>query len=116
MPVAEVMPPHSPLATSTEILVGSHARRTWSSRVPFADVMTSGSPQTNLAPSQSTTNPADTHSVGVPSTLIKVTGYRMLNTAVVLMFGIWKGVASYRGESILSNTLDILMGVVFAIG
>ncbi|KAI0086331.1 hypothetical protein BDY19DRAFT_960865 [Irpex rosettiformis] len=73
--------------------------------------------QTNSA--RSISNPADSDSDSHerrPSSSIKVTGYRILNTVVIITFGVWKGVASFRGEAIMSNTLDILLGVVLTIG
>ncbi|KAH9987645.1 hypothetical protein BJV74DRAFT_885551 [Russula compacta] len=45
---------------------------------------------------------------------VKLTGYRLLNMIVILVFGIWKAVASYRGESIISTTLDWVGGTLMA--
>ncbi|KAI0320947.1 hypothetical protein OF83DRAFT_1168869 [Amylostereum chailletii] len=42
-----------------------------------------------------------------------VTGYRLLNTALVVAFGVPKALASYRGET-LATTLDLVSGVVVA--
>lgn len=47
--------------------------------------------------------------------LVKVTGYRILNTAVLLILGIWKSVATYRNEAILSTSLDLVLGVILAV-
>ncbi|KAI0340590.1 fungal immunomodulatory protein [Trametopsis cervina] len=49
-----------------------------------------------------------------PPLLVKVTGYRLLNTSILLGLGIWKTVASYRNEAILSTSLDLLLGVILA--
>lgn len=49
-----------------------------------------------------------------PPLLVKVTGYRILNTSVIIGFGVWKSVASYRGDAILSTSLDLLLGVILA--
>ncbi|KAI0050815.1 hypothetical protein FA95DRAFT_1603267 [Auriscalpium vulgare] len=46
---------------------------------------------------------------------VKVTGYRLLNTAVILAFGIPKAVLSYRGESVTPTTLDWMLGVFCAV-
>lgn len=49
-----------------------------------------------------------------PPLLVTVTGYRLLNTSILLGLGIWKTVASYRNEAILSTSLDLLLGVILA--
>ncbi|KAI0826216.1 hypothetical protein BC629DRAFT_1454180 [Irpex lacteus] len=50
-----------------------------------------------------------------PIRLVKVTGYRVLNTILIVGIGTWKGVVSYRGDAVISNTLDIILGVFLAI-
>ena len=45
-----------------------------------------------------------------------VTGYRLINVIVILSFGIPKVVASYKGQSVTATTMDLILGVVFAIG
>jgi len=50
-----------------------------------------------------------------PPLLVKVTGYRLLNVIVILAFGLSKGVMEYTGRSLVSTTLDWIMGVVLAI-
>ncbi|KAI0689139.1 hypothetical protein BC835DRAFT_1223365, partial [Cytidiella melzeri] len=45
----------------------------------------------------------------------KVTGYRIMNTTIILVLGVWKSVASYRGEAILSTSLDLVAGAVLAV-
>ena len=69
------------------------------------------------APGQSPPNSMDSHSVSESPTLIKVTGYRMLMPRLFLRLVYHrKGVASYRNESILFDTLDILWSMVLAVG
>ncbi|KAI0061148.1 hypothetical protein BV25DRAFT_1917116 [Artomyces pyxidatus] len=43
--------------------------------------------------------------------LVKVTGYRLLTTAVVTGLGVPKAIASYQGESVVPTTLDWVAGV-----
>jgi hypothetical protein len=50
-----------------------------------------------------------------PPMLVKVTGYRLLNLIVILAFGLSKGVMEYKGRSLVSTTLDWIMGVVLGI-
>ncbi|KAI0340574.1 hypothetical protein BDW22DRAFT_1359960 [Trametopsis cervina] len=50
-----------------------------------------------------------------PPLLVKVTGYRLLNTSILLGLGTWKAVASYRNKAIVSTSLDLILGVVLAI-
>ncbi|KAI0818938.1 hypothetical protein BC629DRAFT_687885 [Irpex lacteus] len=61
------------------------------------------------------TPPGSNGHVPRPPILVKVTGYRVLNTVLVIVLGTWKGVASYRGDAVISNTLDIILGVFLAI-
>ncbi|KAI0689137.1 hypothetical protein BC835DRAFT_276254 [Cytidiella melzeri] len=49
-----------------------------------------------------------------PPLLVKVTGYRILNIAVILILGSWKSIASYHNQAILSTSLDLALGVVLA--
>ncbi|KAI0049531.1 hypothetical protein FA95DRAFT_1604342 [Auriscalpium vulgare] len=49
-----------------------------------------------------------------PLLLIKITGFRLLNTAVIIAFGLAKAVLSYRGESAVPTTLDWVLGVLCA--
>ncbi|KAF7361551.1 hypothetical protein MSAN_01188700 [Mycena sanguinolenta] len=46
---------------------------------------------------------------------VKVTGWRLLNTFLVLGLGVYKAVAAYRGQQTTSTTLDWLLGVLWAI-
>ena len=50
-----------------------------------------------------------------PPLLIKVTGYHILNTALVLGLGIWKSIATYRNEAVVSTGLDLVLGVILAV-
>ncbi|KAI0043435.1 hypothetical protein FA95DRAFT_1498636 [Auriscalpium vulgare] len=43
---------------------------------------------------------------------MKVTGYRLLNTLLVTVFGIAKAILSYRGGRDAPTTLDWVLGVV----
>jgi hypothetical protein len=47
--------------------------------------------------------------------LVKVTGYRLLVVIVTLAFVLSKGVVEYKGRSLVSTTLDWIMGVVLGI-
>jgi hypothetical protein len=49
---------------------------------------------------------------GSPSPHIKVTLYRLLNTALVSAFGLSKAILAYKGESIAPTTLELIMGVI----
>jgi hypothetical protein len=44
-----------------------------------------------------------------------MTGYHLLNIAVILAFGIPKAVSSYRGESVIPTTLDWVEGTLIAV-
>ena len=46
---------------------------------------------------------------------IELTGYRLLTTAVLLGIGIPKAVYSYKGQALISTTLDWLGGVTLAV-
>ena len=48
--------------------------------------------------------------------LIRVTGYRLFTIASITAFGTAKAVVAYEGKTIISNSLDWVMGVVLAIG
>ncbi|KAI0342010.1 hypothetical protein BDW22DRAFT_1358127 [Trametopsis cervina] len=53
--------------------------------------------------------------------LFKLTPYRLMSLALVLSLGIWKAVASYRNQALLSSTLDTLLtlclpAIMFLIG
>ncbi|KAI0265287.1 hypothetical protein BC834DRAFT_878684 [Gloeopeniophorella convolvens] len=50
-----------------------------------------------------------------PPLLIKITGYRILNTALILAFGVPKAVLSYKGELGSATAMDWVMGTVIAI-
>jgi hypothetical protein len=45
---------------------------------------------------------------------VELTGYRLLATTVVLGLGISKAVYSYRGQALISNTLDWVAGTLYA--
>ncbi|KAI0315929.1 hypothetical protein OF83DRAFT_307301 [Amylostereum chailletii] len=49
-----------------------------------------------------------------PPLLVKLTGYRLLNTAIIVGLGIPKAVLAYRGET-AATTLDWVLGVAFAV-
>jgi hypothetical protein len=51
-----------------------------------------------------------------PLLLIKLTGYRLLTIAMITAFGTAKAVVSYQNKTIISTSLDWVMGVVLAIG
>ncbi|KAI0062472.1 hypothetical protein BV25DRAFT_1825470 [Artomyces pyxidatus] len=51
---------------------------------------------------------------GRPLLLIKVTGFRLLNTVVIFAFGVPKAVLTYKGQSAVPTTLDWILGIVCA--
>jgi hypothetical protein len=46
---------------------------------------------------------------------VKLTGYRLLNVAVILAFGIVKAILSYSGGSAIPTTLDLVSGTLLAV-
>ena len=69
----------------------------------------------NVHPSPSSGAP--TSKDDPPSLLIvKVTGYRLLNVAVITIVVTWKAVLSYQGQSVASTTLDWIGGGILALG
>ena len=46
---------------------------------------------------------------------IELTGYRLLTTGVILGVGIPKAVYSYKGQALISTSLDWVAGVVLAV-
>ncbi|KAJ7710542.1 hypothetical protein B0H17DRAFT_2661 [Mycena rosella] len=46
---------------------------------------------------------------------LKVTGWRLLNTGVILRLGIYKAVATYFGQTTAPSTLDWVIGVVWTL-
>jgi hypothetical protein len=49
---------------------------------------------------------------------VELTGYHLLNTVVILSFGIPKAISSYdsyRGQSVISTTLDWVAGTLLAV-
>jgi hypothetical protein len=46
---------------------------------------------------------------------VKLTGYRSLNLAVLLAFGLSKFILSLRGQSVAPNALDWVAGTVLAV-
>jgi hypothetical protein len=83
-------------------------------RQSFSDV----SHSVRLATSSSLTSPREDntqdndHQPTVPLGL-KLTGYRLLTTVVILGVGIAKSV--YQGQALISTSLDWLGGVIFAL-
>ncbi|KAN0126831.1 hypothetical protein V8E52_000471 [Russula decolorans] len=45
---------------------------------------------------------------------VALTGYRLLTTSIIVGVGIPKAVYSYRGQSLISPTLDWIGGIIFA--
>ncbi len=43
---------------------------------------------------------------------VELTGYRLLNTGVILGIGLPKVVYSYQGQALISTTLDLFGGVI----
>jgi hypothetical protein len=62
--------------------------------------------------------PTNTHGVhpeaetGRPFLLVKVTGYRLFTTAVIVTFGTVKAMASLKGATVTATALDWVLGVV----
>ena len=46
---------------------------------------------------------------------VELTGYYLLTTGVILGLGIPKAVYSYKGQALISTTLDWLVGVALAL-
>ena len=46
---------------------------------------------------------------------VEVTGYHLLTTGVILGIGVPKAVYSYKGQALISTTLDWLGGVILAL-
>jgi hypothetical protein len=46
---------------------------------------------------------------------VKVTGYRLLSTSIIMSFGIAKAVQSYQGRTIAPTTFELLAGVIGAV-
>lgn len=46
---------------------------------------------------------------------VELTGYRLLTTGVILGTGVPKAVCSYKGQALISTTLDWIVGVIFAL-
>lgn len=45
----------------------------------------------------------------------RLTVYRMLTVSVILSLGTWKGIASFRNQSLTVNLLDVILGTVFGV-
>ncbi|KAI0061103.1 hypothetical protein BV25DRAFT_1805892 [Artomyces pyxidatus] len=50
-----------------------------------------------------------------PPLLVKITGYRLVTTAVIAGLGVPKAIASYEGQSVVPTTLDWVSGVAAAV-
>ncbi|KAJ6510711.1 hypothetical protein C8R45DRAFT_394934 [Mycena sanguinolenta] len=50
-----------------------------------------------------------------PGPRVKITPWRLLNTVLLLVLGIYKAVAAYRGQQTAPTTLDWILGVVWGI-
>jgi hypothetical protein len=46
---------------------------------------------------------------------VEVTGYRLLTTGMILGIGVPKAVYSYKGQALISTSLDWLAGVILAL-
>jgi hypothetical protein len=46
---------------------------------------------------------------------VELTGYGLLTTGVILVIGIPKAVYSYKGQALISTTLDWLGGMILAL-
>ncbi|KAJ7032864.1 hypothetical protein C8F04DRAFT_1106018 [Mycena alexandri] len=46
---------------------------------------------------------------------VEITLWRLINTAILLVLGIWKAAATYRGQSTAPATLDWIVGVLWAL-
>ncbi|KAJ7743626.1 hypothetical protein B0H16DRAFT_1561134 [Mycena metata] len=58
---------------------------------------------------------SDTTSLTPKEPKVKVTLWRLLNTAILLMLGIWKAAATYKGQITAPTTLDWIIGVLWAL-
>jgi hypothetical protein len=83
----------------------------------FAFVHISASDQTYNVSAASTSSLID-HGVELelesdrPPLLVKVTGYRLLTTAIIVTFGTVKAMAALDGAAVTSTTLDWVAGVI----
>ncbi|KAF7361511.1 hypothetical protein MSAN_01184700 [Mycena sanguinolenta] len=50
-----------------------------------------------------------------PGPKVKITPWRVLNTVLLLVLGMYKAVAAYRGQQTAPTTLDWILGVLWAI-
>jgi hypothetical protein len=46
---------------------------------------------------------------------VRVTGFYLLNTTLILVYGIWKAISSYRGQSVIPTTLELIFGTPVAL-
>jgi hypothetical protein len=46
---------------------------------------------------------------------VELTGYRLLTTGVIVGIGVPKAVYSYKGQALISITLDWLVGTILAL-
>ena len=50
-----------------------------------------------------------------PESGIRITWWRLLNTVVVLVFGLVKSITSFQGSAIVSNSFDVVLGIFWAL-
>ena len=63
------------------------------------------------------TSPTPTSQNEPPSLfLVKVTGYRLLNTSVITLVVSWKAVLSYQGQTVAPTTLDWIGAGILTLG
>ena len=46
---------------------------------------------------------------------LRITWWRLLNSIVLVVFGVVKSVKAFQGEAIISNVFDIILGVIWAL-
>ena len=61
--------------------------------------LTSSTPATNVTPESG----------------VRITWWRLLNSVVVLVFGIVKSITSFQGSAIASNSFDVVLSVFWAL-
>ena len=49
-----------------------------------------------------------------PPLCVELTGYRLLNVALILATGIWKTISSYLGQTVIPTTLELFSGTLLA--
>lgn len=76
---------------------------------PVIDADANPGANTSLASYRPTTT------YNMPASGIRVTWWRLLNSAVILVFGVAKSVKAFQGSAIISNAFDIVLGLFWVL-